>query len=52
VDGGVTVQNAPRCAAAGANVLVAATAVFNDRASVSENMSRLREALAGVGREA
>jgi ribulose-phosphate 3-epimerase len=48
VDGGVTVQNAPACAAAGANVLVAATAVFNDRASVAENMSRLREALAGV----
>lgn len=46
VDGGVTVQNAPACAAAGANVLVAATAVFNDRASVAENMSRLREALA------
>ena len=46
VDGGVTVQNAPACAAAGANVLVAATAVFNDRASVGENMSRLREALA------
>ncbi|MDP2673959.1 MAG: ribulose-phosphate 3-epimerase [Dehalococcoidia bacterium] len=46
VDGGVTVQNAPVCAAAGANVLVAATAVFNDRASVAENMSRLREALA------
>jgi len=44
----VTVQNAPACAAAGANVLVAATAVFNDRASVAENMSRLREALAGV----
>ena len=46
VDGGVTVQNAPACAAAGANVLVAASAVFNDRASVAENMSRLREALA------
>ena len=46
VDGGVTVQNAPACAAAGANVLVAATAVFNDRASVTENMSQLREALA------
>ncbi len=52
VDGGVTVQDAPRCAAAGANVLVAATAVFNDRASVTENMSRLREALVGVRREA
>jgi len=46
VDGGVTAENAPACAAAGANVLVAATAVFNDRASVAENMSRLRAALA------
>lgn len=50
VDGGVTVDTAPRCAAAGANVLVAASAVFNDLASVSENMARLREALAGVRR--
>jgi ribulose-phosphate 3-epimerase len=46
VDGGVTVQNAPACAAAGANTLVAASAVFNDRGSVTENMSRLKEALA------
>ena len=46
VDGGVTVDNAPVCAAAGATSLVAASAVFNDRASVAENMSRLREALA------
>jgi len=48
VDGGVTAENAPACAAAGANVLVAATAVFNDRASVAENISRLRAALAGA----
>ncbi len=48
VDGGVTVDTGPRCAAAGANVLVAASAVFNDRASVSENIERLRAALAGV----
>jgi ribulose-phosphate 3-epimerase len=46
VDGGVTVQNAPVCAAAGASVLVAASAVFNDHASVADNMSRLKEALA------
>ncbi|MCH7835752.1 MAG: ribulose-phosphate 3-epimerase [Chloroflexi bacterium] len=46
VDGGVTVSNAPVCAAAGANSLVAASAVFNDSASVTENMARLREALA------
>ena len=46
VDGGVTADNAPACAAAGADVLVAATAVFNDRASVAENIGRLRAALA------
>jgi len=49
VDGGVTVENAPVCAAAGANVLVAASAVFNPPpadASVAENMARLKEALA------
>jgi len=50
VDGGVTADNAAVCAAAGANVLVAATAVFNDRASVGENISRLRAALAGAGK--
>jgi len=46
VDGGVTVENAPVCAAAGASSLVAASAVFNDSASVTENMARLKEALA------
>jgi len=47
----VTAENAPACAAAGANVLVAATAVFNDRASVAENIARLRAALAaGAGK--
>jgi ribulose-phosphate 3-epimerase len=50
VDGGVTPEIAPRCAAAGANVLVVASAVFNDRASVADNMSRLQEALARVER--
>jgi len=48
IDGGVTAENAPACAAAGADVLVAASAVFNDSASVAENMSRLREALSRV----
>jgi ribulose-phosphate 3-epimerase len=48
VDGGVTADNAPACAAVGANVLVAATAVFNDRSSVAENIGRLRAALAVV----
>jgi ribulose-phosphate 3-epimerase len=46
VDGGVTVENASVCAAAGANVLVAASAVFNDSASATENMAQLKAALA------
>jgi ribulose-phosphate 3-epimerase len=50
LDGGVTADNAPACAAAGADVLVAASAVFNDSASVAENVSRLRAALAEVER--
>ena len=50
VDGGVSPQTAPSCAAAGANVLVAASAVFNDRGTATKNIERLRESLAGVGR--
>ncbi len=50
VDGGVTTETGPRCAAAGANVLVAASAVFNDRGTVAENIVRLRESLARAGR--
>jgi len=50
VDGGVSPETAPRCTAAGANVLVAASAVFNDRGSPAENIERLRESLAGVRR--
>ncbi len=44
VDGGVKPDNAGICAAAGADVLVAATAVFNDAGSVGENIARLKEA--------
>ena len=50
VDGGVSPETAPRCAAAGAKVLVAASAIFNERASVAENVQRLRESLADVER--
>ncbi len=50
VDGGVTPDNAPRCAASGANVLVAASAIFNTRGSITDNIGRLREALVGVER--
>jgi ribulose-phosphate 3-epimerase len=52
VDGGVSPETAPRCAAAGANVLVAASAIFNERAAVAENIARLRESLSGVERPA
>ena len=49
VDGGVKVENAASCVEAGARVLVAGSAVFNDRASVAENMRALRESLARAG---
>jgi ribulose-phosphate 3-epimerase len=52
VDGGVKPENAGICAAAGADVLVAASAVFNDEASITENIDRLKEAVAPVERPA
>ena len=48
VDGGVSTETAPRCAALGANVLVAASAIFNEHASAAENIERLRASLASV----
>jgi len=48
IDGGVKVHNAAECAAAGANVLVAGSVVFNDNASVADSMRELREALAST----
>ena len=48
IDGGVKVHNAAECAAAGANVLVAGSVVFNDNASVADSMHNLREALAAL----
>jgi ribulose-phosphate 3-epimerase len=48
IDGGVNVETAPRCVEAGAGVLVAGSAVFNDRASVAENMEALHGAIAEV----
>ena len=52
IDGGVKVHNAAKCAAAGANVLVAGSVVFNDNATVADSMRSLREALAAVDPEA
>jgi ribulose-phosphate 3-epimerase len=45
VDGGINLSTGPRCATAGANVLVAGSFVYNDRTSVSENLKALRAAL-------
>lgn len=48
VDGGVAPGNVGRCASAGADVLVAASAIFNDRAPVAANITALREAVAAI----
>jgi len=45
VDGGVKPENAGICAAAGVDVLVAASAIFNDAASIAENLKRLQAAV-------
>lgn len=45
VDGGVTPETAGELAAAGASVLVAGAAVFNDQASVAANIAALRSAV-------
>jgi ribulose-phosphate 3-epimerase len=47
VDGGINLTTGPRCAAAGAHVLVAGSFVYNDRASVAENIRALRGVLEG-----
>jgi ribulose-phosphate 3-epimerase len=45
VDGGVDATTAPLAVAAGANVLVVGSAIFNDREDVSAAMQRLRDAV-------
>ncbi len=45
IDGGVKVANAARCAAAGADVLVCGSSVFNPDSSVAENLAALRRAV-------
>jgi ribulose-phosphate 3-epimerase len=45
VDGGINLTTGPRCAVAGADVLVAGSFVYNERSSVSENVRALRKAL-------
>ena len=44
VDGGIDVTTAPLAVAAGANVLVAGSAIFNDSEGVTTGMERLRAA--------
>ncbi|HWC28739.1 MAG TPA: ribulose-phosphate 3-epimerase [Dehalococcoidia bacterium] len=45
VDGGINLTTGPRCAAAGADVLVAGSFVYNDKAPVAENVAALRRVL-------
>jgi ribulose-phosphate 3-epimerase len=45
VDGGINPENAVEVVAAGADILVAGSAVFNDHRSVAENMNRFHESL-------
>jgi len=44
VDGGVKPENVAEIVAAGADILVAGSAIFNDRASVAENIAAFRRA--------
>ena len=46
VDGGISATTAADVARAGANVLVAGSAVYNDRMSVAESIARIRRSIA------
>jgi len=46
VDGGISADTAASVARAGANVLVAGSAVYNDRMSVAESIARIRRSIA------
>ena len=45
VDGGITTKTAPIVVKAGANVLVAGTAIFNQESTIDDAMKKLREAI-------
>jgi ribulose-phosphate 3-epimerase len=45
VDGGISVENAAEVTEAGATILVAGSAIFNDRGSIAENINALRLAI-------
>jgi ribulose-phosphate 3-epimerase len=51
VDGGIDAETAPLAAAAGANVLVAGTAVFGERGGVAAAMNRLRASIERLEKE-
>ena len=48
VDGGINRETIAQVAKAGANILVAGSAIFNPQASVAENMKQLRSRLANI----
>jgi ribulose-phosphate 3-epimerase len=48
IDGGITSATAPLAVAAGADLLVAGTAVFNERESVADAVAHLRRAVAAA----
>jgi ribulose-phosphate 3-epimerase len=45
VDGGINAENAPRVVKAGANILVAGAAVFNNHDSVEIALQKIRECI-------
>ena len=45
VDGGISVENAVEVTEAGATILVAGSAIFNNRGSIAENINALRLAI-------
>jgi ribulose-phosphate 3-epimerase len=49
VDGGVDTTTAPLIVSAGATVLVAGSSIYNDEASVAQNVGALRESIKGQG---
>jgi ribulose-phosphate 3-epimerase len=50
VDGGIDADTAPLAVAAGANVLVAGTAIFGERGDVAAAMDRLRASITQLGK--
>ncbi len=48
IDGGISLETAPRCVQAGVRVLVAGTAVFKEKTSVAESIAALRASVAGA----